>query len=86
MSREQKRVTLYTKTVCPYCVFASKWLTEQGIEFETINIEEDGQAQARVKEWGFTQVPVFDIEGDVFSGFFDGLLTKHKAGELALYK
>ena len=35
------RVTMYTTTVCPFCMQAKRLLREHGIAYDEINVEED---------------------------------------------
>ena len=50
-------ITIYTKTVCPYCVKAKNFLDMKGIEYETINIEEDREGRNFLVEGGYRAVP-----------------------------
>lgn len=64
-------VTVYTKYGCPQCEFTKRKLTELGIEYSTINVEDDEKAMKHVKEeLGFTSMPVVVVEGqEPFAGF-----------------
>ena len=35
-------VKIYSTSWCPSCIYAKRFLTERGVEFEEINIEEKG--------------------------------------------
>ena len=54
------KVTLYVKDGCPYCDAAKKHYTEQGVDFEEINIFEVPGAKEKVLELtdGESIVPV----------------------------
>jgi len=56
-------ITMYTKTVCPYCVRAKNFLEMNNIEYETINVEEDREGRDWLVEQGFRAVPQFFIKG-----------------------
>ena len=50
-------ITVYTKNVCPYCVKAKNYLESKGIEYETINIEENQTERNWLMEQGYRSVP-----------------------------
>jgi len=50
-------ITVYTKNVCPYCVKAKNYLENKGIEYETVNIEENQTERNWLMENGFRSVP-----------------------------
>lgn len=51
-------ITLYTKPNCPHCNAAKNKLNNAGVDYQTINLAEDTDALAMVKDYGFTQAPV----------------------------
>tara|TARA_B110001454_G_scaffold191351_1_gene190993 strand:- start:1953 stop:2243 length:291 start_codon:yes stop_codon:yes gene_type:complete len=67
-------ITIYTKTVCPYCVKAKNFLEINGLEYETINIEEDREGRNFLVDGGYRAVP------QLFVG--KTLLVKGGANEL----
>ncbi|GLI82581.1 NrdH-redoxin [Rossellomorea marisflavi] len=71
-----KNVTVYTKFGCPMCDMTKSMLNGEGVEFTTINIEEDEAAYDHVvNTLGLRQMPVVVVEGqDPFSGFRPDLL------------
>ena len=50
-------ITVYTKNICPYCVKAKNFLEGKGIEYETVNIEEDRDGYTFLVEQGRRSVP-----------------------------
>jgi glutaredoxin len=67
-------LTVYSKTVCPFCVNAKNYLKSKHIPFEEINIEEDEQARKFILEKGHRTVPQIYFEGKLFvEGGFQGL-------------
>lgn len=56
-------ITMYTKTVCPYCVRAKNFLEMNNIKYETINVEDDRDGRNWLVEQGFRAVPQFFVEG-----------------------
>jgi glutaredoxin-like protein NrdH len=65
------KVTVYTKYGCPQCDMTKLVLDGEGIEYETINVQDDEKAMEYVKEvLGLTSMPVVIVEGEEpFTGF-----------------
>lgn len=60
---------MYTTTWCGDCRNAKRYLSELGVRFEEINIEENEQAAAfviRANE-GKRKVPTFELDGRTFN-------------------
>lgn len=62
-------VTVYSKPMCPGCDQTKRALTERGIEYNEIDISQDGVARNLVLEWGYRQVPVVQTASETWSGF-----------------
>ncbi|MGA9996794.1 MAG: glutaredoxin domain-containing protein [Pyrinomonadaceae bacterium] len=63
------KIKMYTTTWCGDCRHAKRFLNEQGILYEEINIEEqDGAAEyvMSINE-GKRKVPTFEVEGRAFN-------------------
>ncbi len=62
-------IKMYTTTWCGDCRHAKRFLHEQGILFEEINIEEhDGAAEYVIKiNNGKRIVPTFEVDGRAFN-------------------
>jgi glutaredoxin-like protein NrdH len=58
------------------CNFTKKFLTEHNIEYTEINVEDDQEALAHVKELGFQAVPVVETETEIWYGFQPDKLAK----------
>ena len=54
---------LYTKTICPKCLWVKSELTEAGLPFEIINIDHDTAALEKLSAAGIMAVPVLEVEG-----------------------
>ncbi|HEX8435792.1 glutaredoxin 3 [Archangium sp.] len=78
-----RQVTLYTKTYCAYSKRAKALLSEQGVEFEDIDVTEDEARFAEMVErtGGGTTVPQIFIAGRHVGGFTE-LAELHERGEL----
>lgn len=64
------QVTVFTKNNCVQCKMTKKYLDQLGVAFKEINIEEQPEFLTELKEKGFKQTPVVQIEGqEAFSGF-----------------
>lgn len=62
-------VTLYTKSNCVQCDMTKRVLVREGIEYTEVNLEQDAEAMAMVKEMGYQSAPVV-VAGDThWSGF-----------------
>ncbi len=67
-------LTIYSKTVCPYCVQAKNYLTAKNINFNDVNIEEDDDAREFVQSQGHRSVPQIYYQGKLFvEGGWQGL-------------
>jgi len=66
-----KKVTVYSMQNCPYCVKAKGLLTQRGIPFETIMIDDwsDEAWDDLVKKSGMKTVPQIYVEGKLIGGF-----------------
>jgi glutaredoxin 3 len=68
------KLTVYSKTVCPYCVQAKTYLKNNKIEFEEINIEDAPQAREYIMKSGHRTVPQIYYNGKIFvEGGWQGL-------------
>lgn len=67
-------LTVYSKTVCPYCVNAKNFLKARGIDFQEVNIEEDAAARDFIVGQGHKTVPQIYLNGELFvEGGWTGL-------------
>lgn len=70
------KITVYTKNNCMPCRMTKKFLTENGVDFEEINIEEQPEKIDYIKGLGFSAAPVIEAGDVVFSGFQPGKLKE----------
>lgn len=65
------KVKVFTKHGCPQCNMTKSVLDGEGVEYELINVQEDAEAMAYVKdELGITSMPVVQAEGhELIVGF-----------------
>jgi len=65
-----KKVKVFTTKTCPYCVTLKKFLKQNNVEFEDIDVSEDKEALEEMKEKsGQSGVPVVEIGNEVIVGF-----------------
>ncbi len=79
-----KKVILYSKDPCPYCVRAKMLLQKKGWKFEEIKITDEKMMHEMIaKSGGRRTVPQIFI-GDVHVGGCDDLYELERKGELDL--
>lgn len=81
MNPKNKKVTVYSTTTCPYCVYTKEFFKANNVSFVDKNVSVDRPAaQEMVMKSGQMGVPVIDIDGEIVVGFrpdvFEKLLTK----------
>lgn len=65
-----KKVKIYSTPACPFCMMSKKFLKENNIDFEDIDVSTDqAKAQEMVQKSGQMAVPVIDIDGEIIVGF-----------------
>ena len=65
-----KNVKVYSTPTCPYCKMAKKFLQDNNVVFEDIDVSNDRQkAEEMIKKSGQMGVPVLDIDGTIIIGF-----------------
>lgn len=65
-----KKVIVYGTPTCPYCVKAKRFLKDNGISFEDIDVSiRPEKAQEMMQKSGQMGVPVLDIGGEIIVGF-----------------
>jgi len=77
-----KKVIVYSKDICPYCVKAKNLLQRKGVNFTEIKITTDEQKQEMIKKAnGRMTVPQIFI-GDFHVGGCDDLHALESEGKL----
>ena len=75
-------LTIYSKTVCPYCVNAKNYLKSKNISFREVNIEENAEGRSFLQAEGHRSVPQIYLNGKLFvEGGWAGL-SKMSAQEI----
>lgn len=69
-------ITVYSKPNCMQCEFSKKYLNDKGVKFKEINVFEDDEALKMLRDEGYSQMPVVDINGERHTGFRPEILAK----------
>lgn len=78
----QAKVIIYTKDPCPFCVRAINFMTEEGIQFEEIDLTDTPEKIQQIKdETGWRTVPIIMINNQLIGGYTD-LKALHDEGTL----
>jgi glutaredoxin 3 len=76
------KVTVYTKSNCPYCVRAKDLLSRKGVKFEEIYLDDRPEEYATLKQkTGLMTVPQIFIGEELVGGYTD-LAGLDQAGKL----
>ena len=79
------KVVIYSKTRCPYCVAAKNLLTQKGVTFEEIMMDDRPEEYAKLKErTGMMTVPQIFINDQLVGGYSElsALESTHKLDAL----
>ena len=60
------------------CNFSKKYLEDKGVEFKEINVFEDAEALAMLRDKGIAEMPAVDVNGEFHTGFQPNILAKVK--------
>jgi glutaredoxin 3 len=64
------QITVYTTNSCPYCVMMKNFLSNNGLPFKEVNVQQDQAAANRlVATTGQLGVPQTEINGHWIIGF-----------------
>ncbi len=75
-----KEVKVYSTPTCPYCKMAKKFLEDNAIEYQDLNVAEDKAAREEmIRKSGQMGVPVIEIDSELMLGF-DQAQLKEKLG------
>lgn len=65
-----KSVKIYSTPTCPWCIRTKKFLKDNNIPFEDMDVASDEKAaQEMIQKTGQMGVPVLDIEGTIIVGY-----------------
>ena len=69
-------IKIYSKPNCIKCEMAKRYLTNKGVEFQEIDVLEDDKALALLRDKGYAELPVVDVNGEFHTGFRPDVLSK----------
>jgi glutaredoxin 3 len=69
-------ITVYTKSTCPKCEQAKALLDSKGIEYATINVEQNPPARELLVNMGLRSVPQIFNGDELLEGGADGLAAR----------
>ena len=67
---------VFSKPNCIKCELVKRYLNDKGVEFEEIDVFENAEALQMLRDEGYAELPVVDIEGERHSGFRPEILAK----------
>jgi glutaredoxin 3 len=72
------KITVYTKTICPYCTSAKMWLKNKGYSYEEINLDDDSARQTFYESVGngVRTVPQIFVDGERIGGYTELLKSR----------
>jgi len=70
------RVKVYADTICPVCKDLENFLSQEGVEYEKINVDEDQKGEEEFVKLGSDILPTLDIEGTIVVGFDQEAIEK----------
>ncbi len=69
-------IRVFSKPDCPFCVKAKAYLTDNGFDFEEVNVLEDAEALAFIKSQGHKKVPQLYVGDNLLvEGGYTGLVA-----------
>ena len=75
MTRQQGKVTVYSKPACVQCDATYRALDKKGIEYTVVGISADVDALERVRALGYLQAPVVVAGEQSWAGFRPDQIT-----------
>ena len=79
---QQPEITVYTSSICAYCVAAKNFLKSKGLSWNEVRIDTDpGQREKMMALTRRSTVPQIFI-GQTHVGGYDDMIALHRAGKL----
>ena len=69
-------ITIYSKPNCMQCELSKQYLDDMGVKYEEIDVFEDKETLAMLRDAGYSEMPVVDINGEIHTGFRPDVLAK----------
>lgn len=77
-----KKITIYTTSVCPYCVRAKALFDRKSLKYEEVNVEDQQERDKMIEKSGGRQTVPQIFIGSVHVGGCDDLYALEKDGKL----
>jgi glutaredoxin 3 len=74
-------ILIYTTKICPYCVMAKRLLTQKGVSYTEINVDDAGLREEMMRKTQRRTVPQIYI-GALHVGGFDDLYALEREKKL----
>ncbi len=72
-----KEVKVYSTPTCPWCMKAKKFLQDNGVSFQSLDVASDSQAREEmIKKSGQMSVPQIEIGGELTVGYDEDWLRE----------
>lgn len=72
-----REVKIYTTPTCPYCKTAKKFLDDNGIKYQELDVVKDKAAREEMKnKYNSVTVPTIWLDGEVLVGFDESQLRE----------
>ena len=69
-------IIVYSKPNCVRCEMAKRYLNDKGVPFEEVDVFENAEALQMLRDEGYSEMPIVDINGEFHTGFRPGVLSK----------
>lgn len=61
-------IIVYVKTGCPWCIGATTFLDEKGVNYEARNVTDNEEyMKEMIDKSGQTKAPTFDVDGEIIA-------------------
>ncbi len=71
------KIKVYSTATCPWCTKVKEYLSNKGVEFETVDVSADREAAMEmVKKTQQMGVPVTEIDGEFVIGYDTGKIDQ----------
>ena len=68
--KSQKKITIFSTPVCPYCITLKAFLKDKGFDFEDVDVSRNEKRKEEIiKKTGKMQAPIIEIGDQVIVGF-----------------
>ena len=69
-------IKIYSKPNCVRCEMAKRYLNDKGVPFEEVDVFENAEALQMLRDEGYSEMPIVDINGERHTGFQPNVLSK----------